>query len=495
MLGAGRQPITDTGAAMWRDREGRMVLALLAVAFLYPVVVCAVAYPTPYIDIVELRSWGLSFPLYTWKHPPLQAWVIGAASLIGPVDAWFYMLIGSVLNVVALLYLALIARDFIGRDAVLPVVIAAGGSAYLAASLPTIALNADQLQAPLWAGLIYHAMRAARDDRWRDWIVVAVLLALAFLTKYFVVVLMASLLIAAAAVPAYRRLFANVKLYLTGVLALLLVLPYLIALRMHPEALGYGEAFFSGEYPRLAAIWNFAHPALFTAGAIGIAALLLYRTGLIHIRRESNPDIKFLLIAAAAFAVILLGLIVIGLNYSQRYSYPFAALSVLICVASVRIDPPGLPRLTNFMLAVWGLIVCATAVYAFTVLRRELTEPAPVAATAIERQWRSTYACGPAYVIGAKDAAFRVAFYFVGPQGQVIGAAPEDYQHAQWIDHDRIRREGAVLIAHTADALAHILAAELPNRSAAMTLSLPYRRTSSEARQGYAYAFVAPQGC
>jgi hypothetical protein len=64
-----------------------MVWALLAITALYPIVIWAAVFPTPYIDIFELKSWGIAFPLYIWKHPPLPAWVVGAAALLGPRDA------------------------------------------------------------------------------------------------------------------------------------------------------------------------------------------------------------------------------------------------------------------------------------------------------------------------------------------------------------------------------------------------------------------------
>jgi hypothetical protein len=173
------------GAAMirsaWAGSTRPMVWALLAIAALYPVVIWAAAFPTPYIDILELKSWGIAFPLYTWKHPPLPAWVVGAAALLGPRDAWYFMALGQLLNLATLFYAGRIARDFIGREAVLPIVILVGGSVYLSASLPTIALNSDQLQAPLWSALVYYGMRAARDDGWLDWMLFAAALGLSFL--------------------------------------------------------------------------------------------------------------------------------------------------------------------------------------------------------------------------------------------------------------------------------------------------------------------------
>ena len=480
----------------WKDRGTLLVFALLAVALLYPVILCAVAFPTPYIDLLEQRSWGLAFPLYTWKHPPLQAWVNGIVALTGAHDAWLFMVLGQIINLLTLYYVVRIAREFIAIDLGAALVILVGGNVYLSAALPTIALNADQLQAPLWAGLIYHALRAVRDNRWRDWILLGVMLSLAFLTKYFVLLLVLALLAAALVIPAYRRMFANVRFYVAGLVALLIVLPYLIALTKHHEAFSYGTVVFSAHASRLKALYKLVHPVVVTILPIGIVAVWLYPRGLIRIERSLNPHVRLLMIAGAIFVVLQVALILCGLEYSPRYTYPFLALSACLCLALVRIEPRVLSSLAGFLLAAWAVIVPGTAVYAFAVLRPPLREPHPAAAAVIAQQWNRRFKCGPAYIMGTKDAAFGVAFYFRGAAGPVIGVSLEDYlNRAQWIDRGLIRQRGAIIVTYAHEQLPPWFAHDFSRRSALMTVSLPYRHTTSDARQTYAYAFVAPGGC
>jgi 4-amino-4-deoxy-L-arabinose transferase-like glycosyltransferase len=480
----------------WKDRRTLVVIVLLAVALLYPIVLCAAAFPTPYIDLLEMRNWGLAFPLYTWKHPPLQAWVNGIVALTGAHDAWLFMVLGQACNLLTLFYVVRIAREFIAIDLGAALVILVGGNVYLSAALPTIALNADQLQAPLWAGLIYHALRAVRDNRWRDWILLGVMLSLAFLTKYFVLLLVLALVVAAVLVPAYRRMFANARFYVAGLVALLIVLPYLIALTRHHEAFSYGMVVFSEHASRLKALYNLVHPVVVTILPIGIVAIWLYPRGLIRIERGLDPHLRLLLIAGAVLVILQVALILIGLEYSARYTYPFLALSACLCLAVVRIEPRGLAHLAGFLLAAWAAIVPGTAIYAFTVLRPPLREPHPAAAAAIAQQWHRQFKCGPAYIIGMKDAAFGVAFYFRRSAGPVLGVSTEDYLfHAQWINRDLIRKEGAIIVAYWQNQLLQWFARDFPQRSAPMTLSLPYRRTASDARQTYTFSFVAPAGC
>ena len=148
----------------------RSVAALIAVTFAYPIFVTFLFLPSPSADVREHFNWGQHFPLFTWKHPPFEDWVVGLVALTGARDGWFYVVIAQLFTIGALGYLALIANRFIGRHAVLPVMIAFCGSIFNSAAIPVSALNADQLQTVMWLGLLYHGLAALQDDRWRDWI-------------------------------------------------------------------------------------------------------------------------------------------------------------------------------------------------------------------------------------------------------------------------------------------------------------------------------------
>lgn len=476
--------------------RSRPVVAIFLIAALYPVVLCATAFPTPYIDIREHASWGASFPLATWKHPPLQSWVIASVAWLGARDAWGFMLAAQVINAAALWFCYRIARDFIRPDAGVPAAILIGGSAYIAGAVPTIALNGDQLQPLLWSGMIYFALRAARDDRWRDWIGFGAFWGLALLTKYFALVLVASLLIAAAAVPAYRKVFTNLRLYASGLIALAVITPHLIALRQYPEMFSFVATQFEREPTRLRGLGDFAGPALLIASPVALLALLP-RTRPYIAWAERSDATRFLLATGAAFALILLAMILYGLEYSPRYSFGFAPLSALVLLCLVRVAPAAMPAMAAIFLAAWALIVPATAAYAIAVLRPLLREPSPAAAAHIIRDWNGRHRCGPAYVIGTSDAAFGVALYATGADGRrLTGISYEDLvAKVRWFDPARVTREGAILVAWDAATLAGPLGRMFPDKGPMETLTLPYRRTGDGARQPYAYAFIAPKGC
>ncbi|HSP51092.1 MAG TPA: hypothetical protein VLN61_13120 [Pseudolabrys sp.] len=103
---------------------------------------------------------------------------------------------------------------------------------------------------------------------------------------------------------------------------------------------------------------------------------------------------------------------------------------------------------------------------------------------------------GPAYIMGFKDSAFTVVFYFRDEGHDVIGVSLADYlHHAQWIDRDRIHQQGVTVVGDDADEVTKLFANEFSCRSTPMFVSQPYRHAWSDARNTYAYTFIVPEGC
>src|SRR5262249_23079249 len=155
--------------------------AFIALLLIFPVLFAAVFFPTPAEDLREQINWGSTFLLNTSKHPPLQTWLAGLVALTSLRDAWPYILVAQLLNLVGLVYLVRIAHDFIDPKIGPLIAVAFCLSIPVSAEVVVVALNADQIQGPLWLGLFYHALRAWQDDRWVDWLACAIFAALSLL--------------------------------------------------------------------------------------------------------------------------------------------------------------------------------------------------------------------------------------------------------------------------------------------------------------------------
>lgn len=497
---AARTPMFDSFGALSPERASRHVALLFAISLAYPVVVCVLFYPTPYVDLREQINWGLTYPITTWKHPPLQSWVAGLASLAGPRDAWFYMVVAQILNVVCFHYLVRIAREFLDRTAIAPFLLIGVCGFYLSAWLPTIALNADQIQAPLWAAAVFHALAATRDDRWRDWLALGAVIGLSMLAKYFAVVLIVSLLVAALATPEYRRVFIAGKFYVAVLLAAAIALPTIAAELRGRDAITYGGHFFdfgASITSRLDAFVAFASPFALMWLPLIIIAVAGWKEKCLKLAHwPPTPSARFLGAAAIAFLAILTGMIFItGLQFRSRFSYPYLPIAALLILGFVRVQPSGLIGLVRTMWILWLALIAGTIGYGLFVLRDQLQDPAPGAAARLRSEWTAAHGCGPGYIMGEKLNAYAVALYYSRGPRPVIGLSDQDYAYAPWTDRERVRRFGAIVIAPSEEEARGLFAADFPDRTPPRHIELPYRRDWSSKRHHYFYAFIAPRAC
>ena len=96
----------------------------------------------------------------------------------------------------------------------------------------------------------------------------------------------------------------------------------------------------------------------------------------------------------------------------------------------------------------------------------------------------------PRLYIGIKGYA--VALYY---GGGVLGVGREDLDFGIWVDRDRLKRLGAIVIGEPDMASEKAFQGELQHRTPTGTTNLPYRRTWQSDLHTYEFYFVPPQGC
>jgi hypothetical protein len=470
------------------------IRALLVLTFLFPIAMCGVFFPTPAGDLREHINYGLNYRLYVFYAPPLQTWLAGAVALTGARDSWSYVAVAQLLNFAGLFYLVLTARRFFGAGTTIPLVIMFCGSLYYAAATPSMALNSDQLQVPLWAGIVFHGLTALHDNRWRDWIACGVLIGFAIIAKYTVLVFIAAILVALVLVPSYRGVFSNPRLYIAGLVSLPVV-----ALHVVPElSRGYSVQYAAGQFwltsieGRLGALWQLARSyVLYGAVPLAGLAVLAWRDAVTVLPFPQTPAARFNLLVVLLYLACIVVMIGFGLNYATRYTYPIFGLSLLALLSVIRIAPEGMKPFAVTTLRIWGAILVGALVYSQVAIHRVQREPAPAAASALREIWDSRFGCGPAYVIGNDLSARGVAIYYGKP---VTGLHFESTTRADWLDNDRLRQLGAIVVTTPAFA-AQPQASQWFKGRATDTLSFPYRRSFSAERHTYVYAVIPPQDC
>lgn len=181
-------------------------------------------------DMVENYIWGIEWQPGYAKHPPLFAWITAAWFMVFPrVDIAYFAL--SALNaMLGLLGIAALARRFLPHHLALIAGLAMAVSPLY--STLAIKFNANAVLLSLWPWTAYFFVRFMQGGGWRSAVLLGALAGATVLGKYFSVVLLAALLLAALARPVWRaRLLrpASLWIVMSGTIVLLPHLHWLIS--------------------------------------------------------------------------------------------------------------------------------------------------------------------------------------------------------------------------------------------------------------------------
>ena len=462
----------------------------------------ALVLPAPSSDTRELLSWGLHPALSTPKQPPLMQWMGFLVMRFAWPTTFWCALLTQALNAAGLAYAYKTLRLWSGgAEAALMTLLLAGAVYFLGAPV-AFALNADILQFPFWAAMLFHALAAFETGKMRHWAGLAVAFAFAFYAKYTVALFVLSLAAASLAVPAYRRVWREGRLYLTAAAAALMIAPHLVAAR-DSGAVGHaaGTLLLSGDLTyRLKNLSELVQGFLaYLAPAWIFLAAAGFR-GEWRAAPAGEPAAQFVRVAAGVALILLLVLVLgLGFKYPSRYDSPFLFLAWLAGTSFVCFDPARLPAARAWMVAAAGafalaLLVGGWIVYGLFTIHPRQQEPLVDAAARLQAEWRSRFACGPAYVMGDFWSAYGLGVSMVPPQP---GVHLIEMDGVPGYDPDLREREGAILVYrdHIDAREAHDVFPGLDLKSP-QRLTLPFARTlSRKAMMTYEYVFIPPKGC
>lgn len=175
-----------------RREPGRCLTVVLALHVVIWTALPALLAHNLQLDLAEGLALGKEWQLGYWKLPPLPWWldhaVVAATGLPGAV-----YILGPLSSAIAIY-----AVWRLGREVADPVTALAGAVALEGIhffNFSAVKFNHDVLQLPFWALASLSFYRALTKGRVRDWVLSALWLALAFWTKYTVVVFVLPLLL------------------------------------------------------------------------------------------------------------------------------------------------------------------------------------------------------------------------------------------------------------------------------------------------------------
>ena len=183
------------------------------------------------LDVIEAVVWGEELQWGQMKSPPLSGWLAALFSRLSGHSDWSLYLLSQLTIVCAVFFVYKLAREFFDECG-------AATAAMLLYFLyyympPAMKFCSHSTQTALLPAVGYFFWKGVKDDRLRDWLLLALFAALATLGKYAAIQVLAGCFVFMILHPPARKRFASPGPYLAGILYLLLLLPHILWLCDH----------------------------------------------------------------------------------------------------------------------------------------------------------------------------------------------------------------------------------------------------------------------
>ncbi len=410
-----------------------------------------------HFDMGEMVSWSRELALGTPKHPPLPSWLIAAWFSVFPLQTWAYYLFSMVMATLALWVAWMIAARYLEGEK------RASGLALLTLvpffNFHAFKYNANSAMTPAWALTTWFFLRSF-ESRSAGWAILAGLAAAAaMLVKYWSVVLLGGLAVAALADPRRAAYFRSPAPYITVAVGAAALAPHLwwlstngfaafgYALESHPATVS--EALISGFTYVVSAAAYVAVPVVIAMVAAAPSGVAIADT-----LWPADPPRRTVVVAFVLPLLIpVLAAVIAREAVIPLWTIASTTLLPVVLLSSPLLTLPHAAAIRILAIAIAVPLVCLAAapVVALAVHLRGVENHGAhyrLVAEEVEKLWHDTTRRPLRLVGGTANLLYGSVFYFADrPSIQEI-ASP---QLTPWTDDARIDREGIALYCPAVD--------------------------------------------
>lgn len=419
-------------------------------------------------DMVENFAWSRELQAGYFKHPPFFAWVVAAWFKIFPAQDWAYYLLSFANVALAFAGVWALIGLFDRSPRRLAAIVALSLTPFYTFS--AIKFNANTILLPVWPWLAWATIAAIRDDRMPHAIAAGVLAAIAMLSKYVSVVMLATLFVASFTIPGWQAFYRSRRFPAMIAAFLVTMAPHLIWLHQTGyTTFAYVDTNKADGLGRLIrSTLNFVVAQLLWLSPMVIVIALA--TGPRFRRVVSAFQWRHAMPAHRLWLVLLCGPLVFTLlaawmtftRLSAPWGIPlwFAASTVLLYAPVFEEQDIDLSRLVSIAGAV-GLAALVVApivrMSEFWLANRTALEPRREAAELLSELWTKKTGKPLVNVAGSQSYASSVTFYAPDHPSEFVEFEP---RYAPWMTPDRLRKGGLAIICATDDHVCTAAAAK-----------------------------------
>jgi 4-amino-4-deoxy-L-arabinose transferase-like glycosyltransferase len=405
-------------------------------------------------DSTELWAWGKEFQLGYAKHPPLAAWLVGSWFQVMPRSDWSFYLLASLNVAVGVAGVWRVAGVFLGplgrTASVLFLVLT---PAY---SLWALKFNVNAPLISIWPWTTYFFLRSVETRRIDLSLSAGLLGGMALLTKYYSIILLATLFFVALLHPERRRYFRSAAPYFSIAIGMLVLAPHAwwsVVSQFVTFDYAVSKTAYSVEEARANSIKSVAG----AVGALGIAAgayavafgarfWALVTRAIAGTFEWRNSWV--ICLTHGPLVLTLAAYFLANVRISSGYLLPafFSTPIILLVVGQAEITVAVLRRLWFCVVAIWlPLLIASPAFGWYTASRWQESAVAPTREIAIEatRLWREAFGTPLRFVAGDMPLATAATFYSPDTPSYMILENPA---HSPWVSVEESRKAGVLIL-------------------------------------------------
>ena len=141
------------------------------------------------LDTIEALAWGSNLDWGFNKHPPLSALVVKIFYQIFGSQDWVYYFLSQLFVISAFYFVFKLSKEILNTEkhALLSVLLLEGIFFY---NFTTPEFNVNVCMLPFWAMTTYYAYKCLRDNLAKDYVILGIVAAFGFLSKYLFIYLL-----------------------------------------------------------------------------------------------------------------------------------------------------------------------------------------------------------------------------------------------------------------------------------------------------------------
>lgn len=465
----------------WLDeRASKLFWGLFALHVLCWTIIPTLTQPNAPLDVIEGLAWGNEWVLGTYKHPPLQAWLLQLATYPFGRSGLGYFGLAALCGGVTLWAVYRTGRLFVSKGKALLAALLTQSIFYV--SILAIEFNPNTLQLALGAVTGYAFAHALHTNKLKYWLLLGVTTALGFYAKYSFALFPAIYVLYMLLTPTVRARLLSWKVLLALALGLGLLAPHLYWLATHdfiPFAYAASRAELAQHWwQHLFFPFKFLSAQMLAMGlSLALGALLLKP------QKNSTPASPLLgWLAFGPLALLLLASAITGDKPRDMWGMPFLTFIPLWAIATFQLREPVLRLFSHgwaggfvltMLIFVGGMVAPH---YGAKPMRGHF--PGADLSAYMHQQWQKEIGQPLEYVVGDAWLAGNVAFYgparTTRPHVWIDGAA----NTSQWIHYDNVKKSGAIVVWRMHN-MYHVAppawAAELPGLHVQIPVLLPWK--------------------